>query len=82
MKEALGKAAEEAPYSDRGTPTPTISPSTSPGSIVTLDSKFDDETILVDLVLEGEWAAALKHARQNRFEFSYICNYFPSSMQT
>uniref|UniRef100_A0A1S4MZI1 Uncharacterized protein n=1 Tax=Pediculus humanus subsp. corporis TaxID=121224 RepID=A0A1S4MZI1_PEDHC len=66
VKEALGKAAEEVSYSDRGTPTPTASPSTSPGSIITLDSKLDDEVALMDLVSEGEWAAALKHARLNR----------------
>ena len=69
VKEALGKAAEEVSYSDRGTPTPTASPSTSPGSIITLDSKLDDEVALMDLVSEGEWAAALKHARLNRLDY-------------
>lgn len=67
VKEALGKAAEEIPYSGRGTPTPMTSPSTSPGSVKVLDSKLEDEVALVDLVTEGEWTAALKHARQNRF---------------
>ncbi|KAK6628771.1 hypothetical protein RUM43_002587 [Polyplax serrata] len=66
VKQALGKAAEEVSYSDRGTPTPTASPSTSPGSVITLDAKLEDEAALADLVSEGEWAAALKQARQNR----------------
>lgn len=68
MKAALGKAAEETPLSDRGTPTPTPSPSVSPGPILTTGPKGDDEAeaALLDLVAEGDWVAALRHARQNR----------------
>lgn len=66
VKAALGKAAEESLFLDRGTPTPTPSPSVSPGPILTGGPKGDDEVeaALLDLVAEGEWAAALKHARQ------------------
>lgn len=68
VKAALGKAAEEIPLSDRGTPTPTPSPSVSPGPILTVAGRADEETeaALLDLVNEGDWPAALRHARQNR----------------
>lgn len=67
VKEALRKAAEEAPLSDRGTPTPTPSPSASPGPILTA-AKLDEEaeSALMGFISDGDWAAVLNHARQNR----------------
>ena len=68
VKASLTRVVEEGGDSDHGTPTPTPSPAPTP-----VPAGCEEvETALLELVQAEKWAAALRHARHNRFEFFFI----------
>jgi hypothetical protein len=63
VKASLTRVVEEGADSDHGTPTPTPSP--APTSVAV--GCEEAETALLELVQAEKWAAALRHARHNRY---------------